>query len=460
MFTSSRLPNLARIAAFACITFTSVLGSLPAAAQTLETQSNVFSTEVEAVNPNIRIDIPGLDKGTLNASGIVKGDGKNGCPEGKICVRTIAVYLNALYKFFLSSGVIIAIVLVMIGGIQWMVGATVGSHEKAHERIEHALIGLALLFGTYAILTFINPAITSLKPLELDVIRAPEHIAPSVLSGGDPVQMNFKKLISVDDIPKEHTYSQRTFTTDEILQFTGEERLIHQSVVEPLLNAAAGIKISMGTGMLVTSAARSIYSQINLLVERCMLGKTCPTNQEVCNPFKYAANSPIEGSASKGYQLKAAYRDDYKHPEEVKGFLINEANNIDRIGCPHNTGAAVDVWCQGESSDKTNVQCHTSLEVDMKSAGFARIYNEGWHFELKSMANSPAAKANDWTIGEVIANEGACVNTSNVKDTPSNLYQQKTLLQKNYCVFQYSECPTKYAKIKGSADNLVRCIAE
>ena len=113
-----------------------------------------------------QIPIPGFSQNNL----IVYGPAGN-CPEDHVCVRTIEYYLNAIFKWAAGAGVILAIVLMMIGGVEWMIGSAVGTIDRAKKRLRGASMGLLLLLGTTALLSFINPDITRLGGLELPVIR-------------------------------------------------------------------------------------------------------------------------------------------------------------------------------------------------------------------------------------------------------------------------------------------------
>ncbi len=78
-------------------------------------------------------------------------------------VNDIGEYVNAFYKWTLSAGVIVATVIIMVGGVQYMVGKGSGNVQKAKDRIRHAVIGFVLLLGAYIILATVNPQLVSLE---------------------------------------------------------------------------------------------------------------------------------------------------------------------------------------------------------------------------------------------------------------------------------------------------------
>lgn len=127
---------------------------------------------------NLQIDIPGFDPGNQ----IVYGPIPVGCDEttpdtcvcgtAMVCVQTLDNYLNAIYRWSIGAGTIFAIVLIMLGGVQWMLGSAIGTIDKAKKRVQNASLGLLFLLTTSMILTFINPNITTLASIELPVVAA------------------------------------------------------------------------------------------------------------------------------------------------------------------------------------------------------------------------------------------------------------------------------------------------
>ena len=83
------------------------------------------------------------------------------------CVAGFAQYVKGIYNFFISVVGILAVIMIMVGGFQWLLAA--GNAQKitgAKTRIISAIIGLVLTLGTYSILHWINPALTELKPIK------------------------------------------------------------------------------------------------------------------------------------------------------------------------------------------------------------------------------------------------------------------------------------------------------
>ncbi len=138
--------------------------------------SSALAAEPERfIAPDLQVQIPGLSF----VDTVTIGTGTNGCDDGYICVNTIETYLNALYRWGAGAGAIFAIVLIMIGGVEWMVGSAIGTIEKGKQRIKNASFGLILVMVTTVFLQFINPNITSLQPVRLEYIEPLAYVNAS-----------------------------------------------------------------------------------------------------------------------------------------------------------------------------------------------------------------------------------------------------------------------------------------
>ncbi len=80
---------------------------------------------------------------------------------------TLPDYLNRVFQLSIMLGGILAVVFLIIGGFEYMTSEATGKKD-GKERIQNALLGLALLLFSYLILYIINPNI-----LKLDVLGAP-----------------------------------------------------------------------------------------------------------------------------------------------------------------------------------------------------------------------------------------------------------------------------------------------
>lgn len=85
---------------------------------------------------------------------------------------SIAEYIAALFKYGVSIAGLIATVVVVIGGMQWLLAAGDSSKIKqAKDRIAGAIIGLVLVLATTLILNTINPEILKLRNLYIPKVQ-------------------------------------------------------------------------------------------------------------------------------------------------------------------------------------------------------------------------------------------------------------------------------------------------
>ncbi|MFH1089852.1 MAG: pilin [Candidatus Uhrbacteria bacterium] len=81
---------------------------------------------------------------------------------GVTTVQDLGDYINKLYIFLLSISGIIAILMIMIGGIQYVVSRGGSEAGEAKKRIYNAMIGVVLLFFANVILYTVNPQLIRL----------------------------------------------------------------------------------------------------------------------------------------------------------------------------------------------------------------------------------------------------------------------------------------------------------
>ena len=122
------------------------------------------------ITPQLNVQIPDLDFSN-------KISQKNGVIE----VSFLSEYIGAVYKFLLGAAVTIAIVMIMIGGFQYVLGSGgFGDVKKGKERIKNAITGLILLMGVSLILSTVNPNLVLFKPLLIEYIKPSPWVLQSI----------------------------------------------------------------------------------------------------------------------------------------------------------------------------------------------------------------------------------------------------------------------------------------
>jgi len=88
-------------------------------------------------------------------------------------VQGIGGYISAVYQWLLGAVAVFAVIIIMVGGIQYMLaGGSSSGVTEAKKRIFGALIGIFILLGAYLILNTVNPQLLSLKLPALPKVRS------------------------------------------------------------------------------------------------------------------------------------------------------------------------------------------------------------------------------------------------------------------------------------------------
>jgi|GEM_PF-3339684 len=91
--------------------------------------------------------LPGL-KQDFNVNEIDTQTGKN---------KALGTYLNIIIKLFIGFCAVLAVIMIVIGGVEYMTSELISGKEAGKDRIREALLGLLLALGAYTLLNTINP---------------------------------------------------------------------------------------------------------------------------------------------------------------------------------------------------------------------------------------------------------------------------------------------------------------
>lgn len=132
-------------------------------------------TAPKFIIPDIQITIPGLSLSPT--SSIVKDQDLAG--NYRVEIPWIAEYIKGLYDYGLSIAGIIAALVLMGGGLLWLIsGGDASKMTQAKEMIIGSVTGLVILASSYIILVQINPELTRFKAISLGGIKHEEFDPP------------------------------------------------------------------------------------------------------------------------------------------------------------------------------------------------------------------------------------------------------------------------------------------
>lgn len=113
-----------------------------------------------------------LEQGVIKSGGLGTGS-------------PVAGLVNDIVKFILSSITILAVVMLVVGGVQYMTSDVVSSKEAAKRHIGGAIYGLLIAVSIFLILSLVNPQLLNVGLKELGGLK-PKLSAPGAQVGPTP----------------------------------------------------------------------------------------------------------------------------------------------------------------------------------------------------------------------------------------------------------------------------------
>jgi len=145
------------------------------------TQAPVQPKTPKFIMPELQISIPTLK---LTASSSIEFI-RNNDGSTNVSIPWISEYILAIYNYGLSAAGILAAIILMAGGVLWLVsGGDASKVTQAKELITGSVVGLVILASSYIILTQINPDLVKFKPITLGAIKYQDF--EPVSSEGNP----------------------------------------------------------------------------------------------------------------------------------------------------------------------------------------------------------------------------------------------------------------------------------
>ncbi len=81
----------------------------------------------------------------------------SGAQGGSSCKTTLATYLPGVFKFSIGIAGVLAVIMIVIGGIQYLSTDAWYGKEEGKTKIKQAIGGLALAIAAWFVLNAINP---------------------------------------------------------------------------------------------------------------------------------------------------------------------------------------------------------------------------------------------------------------------------------------------------------------
>ncbi len=290
--------------------------------------------------PKLQIDIPGVNFESPLAMTLDDG-------SKAMSVNFLGAYVSGVYKYLIGFALTIAIVMIMVGGLQYVLGASSGDVKSGKIRMTDAIEGFILLMFVYVVLYTVNPETTLFRGLEIKTVDVViQELEDDFVNGSAPGNVGTPTASNVSGANKSKI----------------SEELI------PSVDAAAASLETQGYGMSITSALRTLETQLRLISENCQNR----AGSQTCNPKPGEADTCI-----------------------LRGMSL--------ASCPHTTGRALDIWgtklgstsqCIGKDACLANPTacranpCQAAVLAAMKAEGFCNLASEPWHFEKPKMSTT------------------------------------------------------------------------
>lgn len=148
-----------------------------AVAAFIATTPIAFAADIKPVTLDLQMPIPGMQGRTIELC--------HAGADNELNCDGIATYIARLYTWLIVAGSILAVLYIMIGGLQYLTAGGSGRGQQGQKMMTDALAGLALLLGSYVILYTINPAFVQKQTLELSLIGHQDAVLETIQSKGE-----------------------------------------------------------------------------------------------------------------------------------------------------------------------------------------------------------------------------------------------------------------------------------
>ena len=154
---------------------------------------------------------------------------------GQAEFANIGVFILVMYKYLLTMDSIVAVVMVIIAGMQWITsGGNSEAIGSAKKRIAGSIIGLFIAYMSYFVLNTINPALVNLRLPQVWMIK-PVSLTPQFcmdLPGAKEGKINFAFVSGPNESkkpvppPNQRKYEKPIITSDDSSLVCGSRFLI------------------------------------------------------------------------------------------------------------------------------------------------------------------------------------------------------------------------------------------
>jgi hypothetical protein len=108
--------------------------------------------------------------------------------------NNLSPYLNLMIHLFIGICAVLAVIMIVLGGIEYMTSELPGNKEHGKERILGAIFGLILALGAWTLLNEINPDLLNADLKNLAAVNVDVEFSEGAETVGDPKDICDKKI--------------------------------------------------------------------------------------------------------------------------------------------------------------------------------------------------------------------------------------------------------------------------
>ncbi len=244
-----------------------------------ESSETTISTVPKFEIPELQIDLPGLNLTQPQCT--QGGNGEYTCK-----VNWLGEYLNWIYNYALKIAGILAAVMLMAGGLLWLIsGGDAGKVGQAKEIIIGSITGLIILMSSYVLLVQVNPNLVKFPAITLGALSNQE----------------VAELVKSKDSGGASNYMGAACATDEELKngtaffATGYCRPTWANTDKFFCSIAMNCSCPDGVGLDTSKNCDDIYKTLASQGKHYSPCKYFPKDTEYCNHTK-SGSAPYDGS--------------------------------------------------------------------------------------------------------------------------------------------------------------------
>jgi len=243
--------------------------------------------------------------------------------ELKEAPKNIGDYFNTIFKIAIGLCGALAVIMIVIGGVQYMGNESIFGQTEAKKQITTAILGLIIALASYALLNTLNPALLGKDGVTIAQVSAEIEEPPM--------------LQESSDIPAPGTtVNQCASGIEKITMSNGSTMHLCKSISAKVLS---GLNSAIASGIKLSGAAfRSKTDQVALRTKN-----KCP------DVYKSPASACIPPTALPGTSM-------------------------------HESGLAIDFKCEGNTIRARDNKCFLWLSANAGSFGLQNFSKEPWHW--------------------------------------------------------------------------------